>query len=336
MENCDSLLFLGGKGVETVKNISEMLGKETLDVEAKNRTKGFKSSSTSESNSILGRELMFPNELVTIDISKCVLIIKAHNPFFCTKYPIENHPNYKFLEDFDKKNKFDYSSIKVITLEKFVLENQEKINSTAENNEISESEQERLTKVLQTAFEQNELEQITSNIFYSEYELESYEDAEIFNNENIQDYDYGEEIFSQSNQKFGTSLSLEYYDFDEFISNENSKEQTVFIENSEEMEVKNNAEIPLGNTLDEEEQQEQELEEIEPENEYDNDDSDDDDVEINTSECFSEVFSKPEYTEVNQDLSEEIKSSSETQKINSAFVQTKNDVDNMFDADFDF
>jgi type IV secretion system protein VirD4 len=121
--NCDTHLFLGGKEESTTKSVSETLGKETIDVESRNRTKtgGHKGDSTAESNSILGRELMTPDELQKLDEGKCVLMIRAHNPFYCDKYPIEEHVNYRHLEDYDEGNTFDKASVKVVTLEERCL-----------------------------------------------------------------------------------------------------------------------------------------------------------------------------------------------------------------------
>lgn len=119
--NCDSLLFLGGKEESTLKSISEQLGKETIDIVGKNRTKA-RQSSTSENNSIVGRELMMPNEISTMPISDCILLIRSHNPFYCKKYPLENHPNYAFLaaaaktaEELEERS-FQISSIHAISV----------------------------------------------------------------------------------------------------------------------------------------------------------------------------------------------------------------------------
>lgn len=129
--NCDSLLFLGGQEESTLKSISERLGKETIDVRGTNRTKG-KSPSTSENNSIMGRELMQPNEIATMPISDCILMIRSHNPFYCKKYPIEQHPNYKYLEDANPDNAFDVHSIHSITFEEFAAVQIEKRKHYAE------------------------------------------------------------------------------------------------------------------------------------------------------------------------------------------------------------
>ena len=100
--NCDSLLFLGGQEASTLEAISKSLGKETIDVVSQNRTRSHKSPSTSENNSILGRELMTTDELKVMKPNECVLIVRALYPFFCHKFDIEKHQNYKHLEDSNK------------------------------------------------------------------------------------------------------------------------------------------------------------------------------------------------------------------------------------------
>ncbi len=101
--NCDSLLFLGGQEASTLEAISKSLGKETIDVVSQNRTRSHKSPSTSENNSIMGRELMTPDELKVMKPNECVLIVRALYPFFCHKFDIEKHSNYAYLEDSNKK-----------------------------------------------------------------------------------------------------------------------------------------------------------------------------------------------------------------------------------------
>ena len=100
--NCDSLLFLGGQEATPLEAISKSLGKETIDVVSQNRTRSHKSPSTSENNSILGRELMTTDELKVMKPNECVLIVRALYPFFCHKFDIEKHQNYKYLEDSNK------------------------------------------------------------------------------------------------------------------------------------------------------------------------------------------------------------------------------------------
>ena len=104
--NCDSLLFLGGQEASTLEAISKSLGKETIDVVSHNRTRSHRNPSSSENNSIMGRELMQPDELKTMKPDRCILIVRALYPFFCHKFNIEKHPNYKHLEDSDKKNAY--------------------------------------------------------------------------------------------------------------------------------------------------------------------------------------------------------------------------------------
>lgn len=101
--NCDSLLFLGGQEASTLEAISKSLGKETIDVVSQNRTRSHKSPSTSENNSILGRELMTTDELKVMKPNECVLIVRALYPFFCHKFDIEKHKNYPYLEDSNPK-----------------------------------------------------------------------------------------------------------------------------------------------------------------------------------------------------------------------------------------
>ena len=119
--NCDSTIFLGGKEETTLKSISEQLGKETIDVKGQNRTKG-KQSSTSENNSILGRELMQQNELATMPISDCIVMVRSHNPFYVQKYPAFDHPNFRFTGLADDENRADIRQIHSVTVAEFEAE----------------------------------------------------------------------------------------------------------------------------------------------------------------------------------------------------------------------
>ncbi len=119
--NCDSTIFLGGKEETTLKSISEALGKETIDVKGQNRTKG-KQSSTSENNSILGRELMQQNELATMPISDCIVMVRSHNPFYAKKYPAFDHPNFRFTGLSDDANRADITQIRSVTVAEFEAE----------------------------------------------------------------------------------------------------------------------------------------------------------------------------------------------------------------------
>ncbi len=102
MGNCDSFIFLGGKEQSTLKMISELLGKETIDVVSQNRSKGHRNNSTSINNSIQGRELMTQDELSVMPIDRCVVMVRAFHPFYCHKFDIEKHCNYPYIEDSNK------------------------------------------------------------------------------------------------------------------------------------------------------------------------------------------------------------------------------------------
>ncbi len=127
--NCDSQLFLGGKEASTLESISKQLGKETIDVVSHNQTKSRRSPSTSINNSIMGRELMTPDELARMPPDKCVLMIRQKNPFYCHKYNIETHKNYQYLEDSDKSQAYlidDLHTLKISSDDKSLKA--EKIN----------------------------------------------------------------------------------------------------------------------------------------------------------------------------------------------------------------
>lgn len=104
--NCDSLLFLGGSDATTLEYVSKKLGKETIRSVNNSRSYG-KQGSHSMSYNKTGRELMTPDELSNMDNENCVLFIRGLHPFFCTKYPLEKHPNYHLSGDSDKKREFD-------------------------------------------------------------------------------------------------------------------------------------------------------------------------------------------------------------------------------------
>lgn len=105
ISNCDSMLFLGGGDQSAFKEMSELLGKETIDMVNQTITKGLQEGASSNYQKT-GRELMFQNELFEMDRGKCILMISGIKPFFSDKYDIEKHPHYKYLSDYDKRNKF--------------------------------------------------------------------------------------------------------------------------------------------------------------------------------------------------------------------------------------
>ena len=104
--NCDTTLFLGGKEKTTLKEMSEILGKETIDSFNTSETRG-RELSHGLNFQKLGKELMTQDEIAVMDGGKCILQVRGVRPFFSDKYDITKHPNYKYLSDFDKKNAFD-------------------------------------------------------------------------------------------------------------------------------------------------------------------------------------------------------------------------------------
>ncbi len=104
--NCDTTLFLGGKEKTTLKEISEILGKETIDSFNTSETRG-REFSHGLNYQKLGKELMTQDEIAVMDGGKCILQLRGVRPFFSDKFDITKHPNYKYLSDADKKNTFD-------------------------------------------------------------------------------------------------------------------------------------------------------------------------------------------------------------------------------------
>ena len=104
--NCDSTLFLGGKEKTTLKELSEVLGKETIDLYNTSETRS-NQNSYGLSYQKLGKELMSQDELAVMDGGKCILQLRGVRPFLSDKFDITRHPNYKYLSDYDKKNTFD-------------------------------------------------------------------------------------------------------------------------------------------------------------------------------------------------------------------------------------
>ncbi|MEY8523434.1 MAG: type IV secretory system conjugative DNA transfer family protein [Acetatifactor sp.] len=104
--NCSCVLFLGGKEQSTLKEISAMLGKETIDTFNTSDTRGSQRSYGLNYQK-LGKELMTPDELAVMDGGKCILQVQGVRPFFSDKFDITKHPQYKYLSDADPKNTFD-------------------------------------------------------------------------------------------------------------------------------------------------------------------------------------------------------------------------------------
>lgn len=104
--NCDSELFLGGKEGTTIKELSENLGKETIDLYNTSETRS-NQKSFGLNYQKLGKELMSKDELKVMDGGKCILEIRGARPFYSDKFDITKHKNYKQLSDYNKKNAFD-------------------------------------------------------------------------------------------------------------------------------------------------------------------------------------------------------------------------------------
>ena len=104
--NCDSTLFLGGKEKSTLKEISELLGKETIDLYNQSENRGSQVSH-GLSYQKLGKELMTQDELAVMDGGKCIFMLRGVRPFLSDKYDLIRHPNYRYTADADPKNVFD-------------------------------------------------------------------------------------------------------------------------------------------------------------------------------------------------------------------------------------
>ena len=104
--NCDTMLFLGGKEGSTLKEISETLGKETIDLYNTSDTRG-QGRSYGMNYQKTGKELMTRDELSVMDGTKCILQLRGVRPFFSDKYDITRHKRYRELSDYKASNAFD-------------------------------------------------------------------------------------------------------------------------------------------------------------------------------------------------------------------------------------
>ena len=104
--NMDSQIFLGGSEPTTLKDLSEMLGKETIDAFNASDTRG-NSPSYGTTFQKMGHELLSRDELAVLDGGKCILQLRGVRPFLSDKYDLTQHPNYKLTSDYDPKNIFD-------------------------------------------------------------------------------------------------------------------------------------------------------------------------------------------------------------------------------------
>ena len=104
--NCDTTLFLGGKEKTTLKEMSEILGKETIDSFNTSETRG-RELSHGLNYQKLGKQLMSEDEIAVMDGGKCIMQLRGVRPFFSDKFDITKHDRYKELSDYDPKNAFD-------------------------------------------------------------------------------------------------------------------------------------------------------------------------------------------------------------------------------------
>ena len=140
------MLFLGGKESSTLKEISEILGKETIDLYNTSDTRG-SNRSYGLNYQKTGKELMSKDELAVMDGNKCILQLRGVRPFLSDKFDITKHKRYKELSDYDKKNEFDiqkYLEHKLILKKDMVFEmyecnvSEEEVAAIAAEEEIDE------------------------------------------------------------------------------------------------------------------------------------------------------------------------------------------------------
>lgn len=117
--NCDTMIYLGGKDQFTNEYLSKELGKETIDQQSINQTKG-KQGSSSYNNAILGRELATIDELATMDNNDCIVMVRGLHPFLTAKFDITNHPRYNMLDETDKEHNTYYLEENIRTEEETV------------------------------------------------------------------------------------------------------------------------------------------------------------------------------------------------------------------------
>ena len=134
--NCDTTLFLGGKEKDTLKDLAEILGKETIDLYNISDTRG-----TSQSYGLnyqkTGKELMSQDEIAVMDGSKCIMQLRGVRPFFSDKFDITKHKQYPLLSDYDKKNEFDIEKY-VKNLNKLRFKQNDVVDEVCDVGEIAE------------------------------------------------------------------------------------------------------------------------------------------------------------------------------------------------------
>ena len=135
--NCDTTLFLGGKEKTTLKEMAEILGKETIDLYNTSDTRG-----TSQSYGLnyqkTGKELMSQDEIAVMDGGKCIMQLRGVRPFFSNKFDITKHKQYHLLSDYDEKNAFDIEKY-VKNLNRAKIRNNDTIDAVEDVREIAAS-----------------------------------------------------------------------------------------------------------------------------------------------------------------------------------------------------
>jgi type IV secretion system protein VirD4 len=169
--SCDSFLFLGGQDETTLELVSKRLGKETIDIVSHNRTRG-RQSSTSENNSLHGRELLTPDELVRIDNSDCILFVRGYNPFYSKKYDLTSHPNYMYTGRSSPENAYDYRNVKSLTMPKLTQQAKEE-----RRKEIHFEPAEPIAGVNQTIREEIKSRKITETNIFGDLKFKTFDEV---------------------------------------------------------------------------------------------------------------------------------------------------------------
>lgn len=172
IDNCDTFLYLGKiKHVDTLKYLSEMLGKATFDKKSYSKSKG-KQNSSSTSDDRFGRELLDPSEIRKLPKRKCLLFVAGMDAFYSNKYNYKKHPNYKLTSDGNKKYTYIYPH----------GEDEEKIKTRPHGEDESKNQVEAIKKseiALETGDQVvDELQDICLNIDFTDDELMIVEDGE--------------------------------------------------------------------------------------------------------------------------------------------------------------
>jgi len=139
--NMDSVIFLGGREHSTIKELSEVLGKQTISMQTEGRSRG-QQESYSQNMQRLGKELMTMDELTTMPGNKCILQLRGLRPFLSPKYDLRQHPNFKHTAEASKRNNFDAAKLvkrrmKLNPNEQYTLY---EVDVTEESADISEDE----------------------------------------------------------------------------------------------------------------------------------------------------------------------------------------------------